>query len=65
VTAAAKDTRFGTSLPLPIQKRLRMQALLTRTKIAQLIASLLDQALMSEAELAAAMQNGDGDERAD
>lgn len=52
MSATAEDTRFGTSLPPAIQRRLRLQAAVTGTKMAPLLASLLDRALMSEDELA-------------
>ena len=60
MSATAEDTRFGTSLPPAIRRRLRLQAAVTGTKMAPLLASLLDKALMSEDELAAAIRNGDG-----
>lgn len=65
MSTAAEDTRFGTSLPPAIQRRLRLQAAVTGTKMAPLLASLLDKALMSEDELAAAIKNGASDDDAD
>jgi len=62
MSTAAEDTRFGTSLPPAIQRRLRLQAAVTGTKMAPLLASLLDRALMSEDELAAAIRNGASDD---
>ena len=55
---AAQDTRFGTSLPPAIQRRLRLQAAATGTRMAALLASLLDRALMTEDELAELITNG-------
>ena len=59
MSATAEDTRFGTSLPPAIQRRLRLQAALTGTKMAPLLAAVLDTALMSEDELADRIRNGE------
>lgn len=55
---APDDTRFGTSLPPAIQRRLRMQAAATKTRMATLLTRLLDEALMSDAEIAELVRNG-------
>jgi hypothetical protein len=58
MSPTAEDTRFGTSLPPAIQRRLRLQAAATGTKMAPLLAEVLDKALMSEAELAELIRTG-------
>jgi hypothetical protein len=58
MSPTAEDTRFGTSLPAAIQRRLRLQAAATGTKMAPLLAEVLDKALMSEAELAELIRTG-------
>ena len=58
MSPTAEDTRFGTSLPPGIQRRLRLQAVATGTKMAPLLAEVLDKALMSEAELADLIRAG-------
>ena len=65
MSPTAEETRFGTSLPAAIQRRLRLQAAATGTKMAPLLAEVLDKALMSEAELAELIRTGGAvDERA-
>jgi len=62
MVATAEDTRFGTSLPPAIRRRLRLQAAAQGVKQATLLAALLDKALMTEAELGALIANGAGDD---
>lgn len=55
---ATKDDRFGSTLPLGIRKRLRLQSAVTGKPMSKVLAALLDAALPSEAELAAQIMSG-------
>jgi hypothetical protein len=47
------DVRLATTIPAAIDRRLRMQAIIQRRHLNDVLASLLDQALPSAADLAA------------
>lgn len=57
-TDARTDDRWGTTLPPGIRRRLRLQAAVSGTPMSKVLAVLLDEALPTEAELAAQIVSG-------
>ena len=60
---AGYDTRLATRISASVNHRLRLQALVTRQRLSQLIDDLLDEALPSSDELVARLRQEAGDAR--
>ena len=58
------DDRVGTTLPAGIRRRLRLTAAVQNRPMSRVLETLLDEHLLSEAELAAAILSGGSDELA-
>jgi hypothetical protein len=52
----AYDTRFATRIPRAVDQRLRLFAVLVRRPLAHVLSDVLSQALPTDAELAAQLQ---------
>ena len=57
-TASACDVRLATRISEPVDRRLRLAALVRRMSLSQFLDQLLDQALPPVAELAEQIQGG-------
>jgi hypothetical protein len=52
------NTRLATWISADVDERLRLQALVSRQRLSHLLTDLLDEALLSKAELTAQLQGG-------
>jgi len=55
---ASDNTRLATWISTDVDERLRLQAMVRRLRLSQLLTDLLDQALPSVAELTAQLRGG-------
>ena len=58
--APKKPQRLVTTLPPPVERRLRMQAAIRRWTVTRVLVDVLDRGLPSAADLAAQMREGEG-----